>query len=60
MLDATGQEVYMYEDWVEETLKLLEETASTPRKDIPKLLLDAFNDLEIANAITQHFRVCSV
>ena len=50
----------MYEDWVEETLNLLETTASIPdREKIGTVLLQAFNDLEKANAITQHFRVSS-
>ena len=48
----------MYEDWVELTLNLLEQTASiSSAKDNEAALLEAFNDLETANAITQHFRV---
>ena len=57
MLDATGQEAYMYEDWVEETINLLEKVSITPPEDIPKLLLGVFNNLDEANSITQHFRV---
>ena len=47
----------MYEDWVDETLALLEATASAPATRIATLLLQAFNDLDKANAMTQHFRV---
>ena len=48
----------MYEDWVELTLNLLEQTASiSSPEDNEAALLEAFNDLETANAITQHFRV---
>ena len=58
LLDATGQEAFMYEDWVELTLNILEQTASiTSVEDNEAALLEAFNDLETANAITQHFRV---
>ena len=56
-LDATGQEAYMYEDWVEETLDLLEAAATKSKSEIDTVLLEAFNDLDKANAITQHFRV---
>lgn len=60
LLDATGQEAFMYEDWVELTLNLLEQTASIESaQDNETALLEAFNDLETANAITQHFRVRS-
>ena len=47
----------MYEDWVEETTQLLEKVASTPVNATEAVLMDAFNDLEKANSITQHFRV---
>ena len=48
----------MYEDWVEETLNLLEQTASiSSPTDNEAALLKAFNDTDTANAITQHFRV---
>ena len=48
----------MYEDWVELTLNILEQTASiSSSEDNEAALLEAFNDLETANAITQHFRV---
>ena len=58
LLDATGQEAFMYEDWVDLTLNLLEQTASiSSAQDNEAALLEAFNDLETANAITQHFRV---
>ena len=58
MLDATGQESFMYEDWVEETLNLLEQTATIPSPQQNELaLLQAFNNADTANAITQHFRV---
>ena len=60
LLDATGQEKYMYEDWVEETIQLLERVASTPADDTEAVLMEAFNDLEKANSITQHFRVRSL
>lgn len=58
MLDATGQESFMYEDWVEETLGLLEQTAAirSPQQN-EVVLLKAFNNADTANAITQHFRV---
>ena len=58
LLDATGQEAFMYEDWVEVTLELLETTArNLSTQDNEAALLKAFNDQETANAITQHFRV---
>ena len=58
MLDATGQESFMYEDWVEETLNLLEQTATIPSPQQNEVaLLKAFNNADTANAITQHFRV---
>jgi len=50
----------MYEDWVEVTLELLEKMAGMSSiKDKEVALLEAFNELETANAITQHFRVGS-
>ncbi|KAL9101028.1 MAG: hypothetical protein Q9163_003670 [Psora crenata] len=58
LLDDTGQEAFMYEDWVELTLSLLEQTASASAgPDKEAALLKAFNDLDTANAITQHFRM---
>lgn len=60
LLDATGQEKYMYEDWVEVTLDLIQ-TLSNLHHDsalAKEKLFEIFNDLESANAITQHFRVC--
>jgi len=60
LLDETGQEAEMYEDWVEVTLELLEKMAGMSSiKDKEVALLEAFNELETANAITQHFRVGS-
>ena len=47
----------MYEDWVEETIQLLETLATTPAQETGKLLIHAFNDLDKVNSITQHFRV---
>ena len=48
----------MYEDWVEVSLDLLEQTASiSSSRENEVGLLKAFNDEETANAITQHFRV---
>jgi len=58
LLDATGQEAYLYEDFVAVLPDLLEEMITKfPTLNNEETLLSRFNDLETANAITQHFRV---
>ncbi|KAG8534281.1 uncharacterized protein KY384_001125 [Bacidia gigantensis] len=58
LLEATGQQEFMYEDWVEVTLELLGKMADNISAwSNETMLLQVFNDLESANAITQHFRM---
>ena len=61
LLNAMGHEPDVYDDFVDETLSLLERT----RVDLDmhehneRNLLASFNDTVIASAVITHFRVCT-
>lgn len=59
LLNAVGHESDLYEDFVEETLGLLERTRvdMDMMKDNERMLLASFNDAGIAAAVITHFRV---
>ena len=58
LLNAVGFQEDLYEDFVDETLSLLRETAtSIPCQDNGAALLSSFNDAGVSNAIITHFRV---
>ncbi|KAK4697893.1 hypothetical protein P7C71_g256, partial [Lecanoromycetidae sp. Uapishka_2] len=57
-LGKLGNKEMMYEEFVEETLNLLKETArSLPNHDGERTILAAFNNQDTSNAITYHFRM---
>ena len=62
VLNAVGHDPEVYEDFVEETLALLERTRVDldMNEDNGKMLLASFNDAGIAGAVITHFRVCAV
>jgi len=62
LLNAMGRDPEVYEDFVEETLNLLERTRvdMDMMKDNESMLLASFNDAGIAGAVITHFRVCIV
>ena len=56
--DSVGFFDYLYEDIIEKTFHLLEQTAaSLPNHDGGAALLDAFNDPNTQNNLVYHFRV---
>lgn len=58
LLNAVGFQEVLYEDFVEETISLLRQTAtSIPCQDNGAGLLHSFNDAGMSNAIITHFRV---
>ena len=58
LLNAVGFQEELYEDFVDETISLLRQTAaSIPCQDNGAGLLDSFNDAGMSNAIITHFRV---
>lgn len=60
LLNAMGHDPEVYEDFVEDTLALLERTRvdMDMMKDNERMLLASFNDAGIAGGIITHFRVC--
>jgi hypothetical protein len=62
LLNAMGHDPEVYEDFVEETLGLLERTRvdMDMMKDNESMLLASFNDAGIAGAVITHFRVCVI
>lgn len=59
LLNIMGHHPEMYEDFVDETLNLLERTRvdMDMMKDNERMLLASFNDAGIAGAVITHFRV---
>lgn len=58
LLNAVGNDPMLYEDFVQETLDLLERTSvDLPCVDDGAMLLASFNDAGITAAIITHFRV---
>ena len=58
LLNAMGQNPTIYEDFVDETLNLLERTrVEVTSLDGGAMLLSSFNDHSITAAIITHFRV---
>jgi ubiquitin thioesterase protein OTUB1 len=59
LLDSVGYLRDIYEDFTDETLQLLKQTASnlSNSHDGGAALLASFNDAAICNAIIMHFRV---
>ncbi|KAI9833326.1 MAG: hypothetical protein M1819_003721 [Sarea resinae] len=58
LLNNAGFQEYLYEDFVDETLQLLRETAATvPVTDDGEALLASFNDPNVSNAVITHFRL---
>lgn len=58
LLDATGQDSYLYEDFVAVLPELLEELVSNLTvQESHHILLSRFNDTGTTSAVTQHFRV---
>ena len=55
MINATGWPEDNYQDFVDETMKLLLKTAAS--FDDGTAILASFNDLDVSSAITYHFRV---
>lgn len=61
LLDATGQDSYLYEDFVVALPEVLEELAANLEvQNTGDMLLSKFNDPGVTSAITQHFRVKSL
>ena len=58
LLNAVGNDPMLYDDFVDETLQLLEQTrVDLPCVDDGAMLLASFNDGGITGAIITHFRV---
>ena len=60
IIKHAGYSPHVFEDWVEETIGLLEKCIDwLPRQDGVAALVEAFNDSNIESSIVQHFRVSS-
>ncbi|KAL9006669.1 MAG: hypothetical protein Q9188_000543 [Gyalolechia gomerana] len=60
LLNRVGYQQAIYEDFVEETMHLLEQIAnSPPNQDSDAALLASFNDSSVCSAIIMHFRLIS-
>ena len=58
LLNAVGNDPMLYEDFVQETIDLLERTgADLPCVDDGAMLLASFNDVGVTSSIITHFRV---
>lgn len=58
LIDSIGYEEYLYIEFVQQTLDLLEEIAlNLSSQGIRETLLERFNDDAVSNAIITHFRV---
>lgn len=58
LLNRVGYQQAIYEDFVEETMLLLKQIASSPpNQDSDAALLASFNDSSVCSAIIMHFRV---
>lgn len=61
LLTRVGFEKELFEDFADETFKLLSQLASlAPAPIAASALLKSFNNDEISSAIITHFRVCAV